>query len=225
MWLGPSRLAGERSRRAPQGDGIWSLSQNALADEVFTLFMARSGRIGRRDDEDIGVAGGAQSQSPCAFAKSAAGGFSGPGPHSRPQPAIHSADAAPRGRCLLARASSPRGPPGPGARTEERYARGLDLAAGDCAQGRSPGDVPVSSYAVSRAPLRARPGILLRLRPAGLSARLAYRPVGGRHQQKRDLAFRLCGRLEFLERAERPRTPAQAHPAPALRGNWQTFAP
>src|SRR5262249_4217916 len=93
----------------------------------------------------------------------------------------------------------------------------MDLAARQWPQGRSANHISAAARAISRAEICARSGILLRLRAAGLSTRLARRSLGRRTQSQRCVARRLRDRLGLLERAERLRAPAQEAASAPLR--------
>src|SRR5262249_56381062 len=83
---------------------------------------------------------------------------------------------------------------------------------------RSAEEFRLPAGALSRARVRARRGLLLRLRPAGVPARLARRSVGSGHEPQRNLARGLRDRLAALERAERLGTPPPARARAALPG-------
>src|SRR5262249_35361049 len=142
----------------------------------------------------------------------------------RPQAGLHPADAPPRRRWLLARAPAARRPACPRARGEERHACRLDLATGRGPRQRPAEELPATASTLSGAPPRTRARLLLRLRPAGLPARLARRPLGRRPEPQSELALGLCSRLEFLERAERPGAAIAPAAGAALPGERQAPA-
>src|SRR5205085_11991131 len=124
-----------------------------------------------------------------APAAQSAGYISGAGPPARARAAVHSTDAAPRRRDLLAASSRARRPARPRARGIERRSPRLDLAHRATALFRGLARVSPPSGAVSRKAPRQGPGPLLRMRPAGFSVRMAPRSVGRRAPQpKRELA-------------------------------------
>src|SRR5215212_8171371 len=139
-------------------------------------------------DENVGDAGTLQQALACTSDPRHAGDFSSAGSHSRPRLAVDAADAAACGRQLLARACPPRRPAVARARVSHRRARRMDLA---CRQARPAGQLPPTARAVSRSEILARAGLLLRLRPAGLSLRLASRPVGRWAEPPRRMALGL----------------------------------
>ena len=79
----------------------------------------------------------------------------------------------------------------------------LDLAPRWRPQERTASHVPDTAGALSRTQLCTRRRILLRVRAAGLSFRLARRSLERRTEQERDLALRLRDRLAVLECAKR----------------------
>src|ERR1700736_130553 len=146
-----------------------------------------------------------------------AGRFSARRVGTRTRQAVRAADPASRDRILLAPSPGARRQARPRARGEERRARWLDLAAGKPRQGGTSGELPRAARALSRGRARAGPGPLLRVRPAGVPARLAPRPVGRPPaQQERELAQLLRRRLEPVDGAERPSAPPQGAAGPPL---------
>src|SRR5262249_51732127 len=160
--------------------------------------------------QDIRMARRTQPQGLGAPDQGAARDFPGVGAHPCARAAVHPADAPACRRRLLARAPGPPRAPGARAGGEKRRAGGLDLAAREGRAARSAEELPLPAGALSRARVRARPGLLLRLRPAGVPARLARRSVGRGHEPQRDPARSLRDRLAVLERPQRPGTAAQA---------------
>jgi len=65
------------------------------------------------------------------------------------------------------------------------------------------------------------PGFLLRVRPTGLSVRLAHGPMGQRPQHKCGLACRLHRGLGLVDRTERLRCGSAPIAARPLRGRWR----
>jgi hypothetical protein len=98
----------------------------------------------------------------------------------------------------------------------------LDLADQPKPQNRATSDIPNAARSVSRASLQLGAGVLLRVRAAGLSTRLAQGSVGHRTKQECGMALRLRHRLAILECTEQrggtPASPARA----ALRPNRWT---
>ena len=84
---------------------------------------------------------------------------------------------------------------------------------------RIAGHIPNAARTLSRTRIRAGSRILLCMRAAGLSLRLACRSVERRRQQECDLALRLRGRMAILECAERPGPSPAAPASAALRSN------
>ena len=101
--------------------------------------------------KNLRLARRAQPQGPGAADKALPEIFPAPVLDVRPQAAVHPADAAARGRRLLACAPAARRPARPRARCKERHAGGLDLAAGRGPQGRPAEELPASARALSRA--------------------------------------------------------------------------
>src|SRR5262245_20153284 len=161
--------------------------------------------------ENVGDAGAAQPAGAGAPDLRAAGDFSSRGAQPRIGAALDTADATARDRQLLARSSDPRRPPGARARRLERSAGRLALA--DWRQGPA-GELSHGARALPRAPLCTRSGLLLHLRPTGVSLRLAPRPVGRRPQSPGAMAHRLRDGMAIVERPKRPR-PLAAPPAGA----------
>lgn len=138
---------------------------------------------------------------------------------------------------LLAGASVAGRPLVPCAGEAQRHPGGLDLAAGGRTTGsrqtarppgrrRAPGLAggPFSGPARALSGTRscARPRFLLHLRPADLPVWLACGFVKSRRQPQRRVACRLCGRLGFVDGAERLCVGAQAAAAAALCANRWT---
>ena len=145
--------------------------------------------------------------------------FPAAGAHPCARPPLHPADAAAGGRLLLARPSGARRPARPRAGGEDRRARRLDLAARLRPRQGSAGHVPRSRRALSREEAPPRPGLLLRVRPAGVCVRLASRPVGARAEPQGAVAHRLRDGVAPVERAERFRKSPAPRPAAPLRAD------
>src|SRR5262245_21128843 len=172
-----------------------------------------------RGRNDVGVAGRKEPASAEAAEQGAAGDLSGARAHPRPGALLDPGHAAPRDRLVLARPSGSRRPAGACAGGEKRDSGRLVVAARFRAARRPARHLPGSAHALSRAGSRPRTGLLLRVRTAGLSPRLASRPVAPRGEPQRRLARRLRGGLGPVDGAERlcPRAPAPA--GPTLRRN------
>ena len=89
---------------------------------------------------------------------------------------IHSADAPPRDRFLLARSSAARRSSRAGPRGAKRPTGWMDVAAWPGPE-HNADNIAHPAGALSRKDLCARPGFLLRVRTARLSIRMARRPV------------------------------------------------
>src|SRR5262245_57247236 len=87
--------------------------------------------------------------------------------------AVHTPDAAARDRILLACASHPRRSPGAHPSCSKWATARLDLADQPKSKSWAAGDIPNPTGSVQRARLQLGSGLLLRLRAAGLSTRLA----------------------------------------------------
>src|SRR5207253_6745169 len=87
----------------------------------------------------------------------------------------------------------------------QRHAGGVVMAAQVRPRDRFAGKLSHSPGALSREEILAWRWLLLRVRSAGLSPRLARGPVGARAEQKCDVAHRLCGLMAAVECAERLR--------------------
>jgi hypothetical protein len=101
----------------------------------------------------------------------------------------------------------------------QRGAPWLDLAAGRQTERRFASHVPNATRTLPRTRLCAGSWILLYVRAAGLSLRLACRSVERRCQQGCYLALRLRGRMGILEFAERPDPASPAATNAPLRSN------
>jgi hypothetical protein len=138
------------------------------------------------------------------------------GSASRAEPPVRAAHAEACDRFILAGASHSCRPFGPRTRGTQRRPERLVLAAR-----RRPKEgehVPNATRTVPGGSVRKRSRMLLRVRTAGLSLRVACGSMGSGTQQECDLACRLCGRLAILECAERAsRTPAAIASAPLRR--------
>src|SRR5947209_8427550 len=137
--------------------------------------------------EDVRDARVAEPACACTPHQSAAGGFSRAGAGSCLCAALDPADAAACDRQLLARASAARRSPCARACGAQRRTAGLDLADQIRSRRRSAGKLPHAARALSRKGIFARPGLVLRLRPAGVPAWLARRLVGPRPEPECDL--------------------------------------
>jgi hypothetical protein len=127
------------------------------------------------------------------------------------------------GRVALAACFGGRGAASPAGFPRSRSAGRTGASA--CAASRPDAgrpDLADPAGALSRARPRARAGVLLRVRPAGLPLRLACGFVGPRRQHERRLACCLRGRLGFMDGAERSCRRAQTAATTALRRDRRT---
>src|ERR1041385_4236326 len=95
----------------------------------------------------------------------------------------------------------------------------MDVAAEGRAKKRFARELPRTTCPLSRKGLLARPRILLRVRAAGVPARLARGSVGSRAEPECDLAYGLRGLVALVECAERLRQALAAPATAALRRN------
>src|SRR5262249_15526646 len=150
-------------------------------DEGFTASMATCGQS--RQAEYVQMAsreGGTKSSVAGASQQGIATHFSIGRAVLGTWPPFRAANAAASGRLVLARPSYPRRSAGACACSSERSAQQLVMAARRQRQAWIADHISNAPRALSRTRIQPRLGILLRVRTAGLSLRLACRSVGQR---------------------------------------------
>src|SRR6266540_11684 len=149
----------------------------------------------------------------CPTPQGAAVHFPGTGAGPRVVTAVHSTDAAPCDRPLLARASDSCRSPRACTCGAQRRTGGLVLAAQKRQAERPAADVQSATGALSGSAVLAWAGPLLRVRATRVPLRMACRSVARGRERECRMAQRLRDRLATLDRAERlhstPQTPTR----------------